>query len=217
MRANGVAERYCTGDADPYEKFLAWAGTVPQCLRNPLYHWTHLELQRYFGIDDLLDEHTRPAIWDQANERLPRPTISTRAWHPDEVSTCGRSARPTTRPIRSTTTQRFARSGLTTKVYPTFRPDRALQVDDPAVFNPWVDRLGAQRRISTSPASQTSSTPSASGTRTFTTSAAGCPITGCRTVMPTPCTDARGRRDLRASARRPRGTPRRARAVRVAI
>src|SRR6185295_6416166 len=52
MRANGVAERYCTGDADPYEKFAAWATTVPRCLRNPLYHWTHLELARYFEIDD---------------------------------------------------------------------------------------------------------------------------------------------------------------------
>ena len=62
MRANGVDERYATGDAPPYEKFLAWARTAPQTLRNPLYHWTHLELQRYFGIDDLLDESTAPAI-----------------------------------------------------------------------------------------------------------------------------------------------------------
>ena len=59
MRANGVSERYCTGDAAPYEKFLAWAATVPKCLRNPLYHWTHLELRRYFGIDELLDEQRR--------------------------------------------------------------------------------------------------------------------------------------------------------------
>ena len=59
MRASGVAERFCTGDAEPYEKFLAWATTVPHCLRNPLYHWTHLELKRYFGIDELLDEKTR--------------------------------------------------------------------------------------------------------------------------------------------------------------
>ena len=60
MRANGIAEHYCTGDADPYDKFLAWARTVPYALRNPLYHWTHLELQRYFGIDQLLDENTAP-------------------------------------------------------------------------------------------------------------------------------------------------------------
>jgi len=55
MRANGIPERFCTGDATPFEKFEAWAKTVPQTLRNPLYHWTHLELKRYFGIDELVD------------------------------------------------------------------------------------------------------------------------------------------------------------------
>src|SRR5436853_3842296 len=70
MRANGIAERYCTGDASPYEKFLAWAQTVPYTLRNPLYHWTHLELRRYFGIEDLLDENSAPAIWKRANQVL---------------------------------------------------------------------------------------------------------------------------------------------------
>ncbi len=70
MRANGVDERFCTGDAEPYEKFLAWARTVPYTLRNPLYHWTHLELQRYFGIHELLDERTAPGIWKKANEML---------------------------------------------------------------------------------------------------------------------------------------------------
>ena len=63
MRANGVPERYCTGNANPYEKFLAWARTVPHTLRNPLYHWTHLELKRYFGIDKLLDENSAEEIW----------------------------------------------------------------------------------------------------------------------------------------------------------
>src|SRR6516162_3245963 len=71
MRANGIAERYCTGDASPYDKFLAWARTVPCTLRNPLYHWTHLELQRYFGITDLLDESSAPAIWERANAASP--------------------------------------------------------------------------------------------------------------------------------------------------
>ena len=66
MRASGVPERFCTGDADPYEKFLAWAKTVPYCLRNPLYHWTHLELKRYFGIDDLLSEKTADSVWHRA-------------------------------------------------------------------------------------------------------------------------------------------------------
>src|SRR5579862_8964960 len=70
MRANGVAEEFCTGAAPPYEKFLAWARTVPFTLRNPLYHWTHLELQRYFGISELLDEKSAPAIWERANSAL---------------------------------------------------------------------------------------------------------------------------------------------------
>src|SRR4051812_47835271 len=70
MRADGVDERFCTGDAPPREKFLAWARTVPHTLRNPLYHWTHLELKRYFGIEELLDESSAARIWDRANELL---------------------------------------------------------------------------------------------------------------------------------------------------
>src|SRR5205807_9566956 len=70
MRSNGISERFCTGDASPYEKFLAWAATVPHTLRNPLFHWTHLELKRYFGIDELLDTNTAPAIWKHANDQL---------------------------------------------------------------------------------------------------------------------------------------------------
>src|SRR6184192_4384126 len=70
IRANGVEERYCTGQATPYEKFLAWAATVPYTLRNPLYHWTHLELKRYFGIDELLQEGNAKQIWDAANAAL---------------------------------------------------------------------------------------------------------------------------------------------------
>src|SRR5512146_1613923 len=70
MRANGIDERYCTGDATPEEKFLAWARTVPRTLRNPLYHWTHLELKRYFGIEELLDETTAASVWERANAML---------------------------------------------------------------------------------------------------------------------------------------------------
>src|SRR5437879_725520 len=70
MRANGVPEEHITGNASPYEKFLAWARTVPYTLRNPLYHWTHLELQRYFSITELLNEASAPAIWERANALL---------------------------------------------------------------------------------------------------------------------------------------------------
>src|SRR5712692_4809513 len=77
MRANGVEERYCTGDAEPFEKFLAWARTVPYTLRNPLYHWTHLELKRYFGIDELLNEQSANAVWERANSLLATNDLTT--------------------------------------------------------------------------------------------------------------------------------------------
>jgi glucuronate isomerase len=134
MRANGVPERYCTGDADPYEKFLAWAATVPRCLRNPLYHWTHLELKRYFGIDELLDQQSAPRILkdDELSAQGILAKFDVRA-----VCTTDDPADPLEHHVA------IRRAGLATKVFPTFRPDRALQVDDPTVFNPWVDRLGA--------------------------------------------------------------------------
>src|SRR3954468_13130469 len=77
MRANGVPERFCTGDATPLEKFKAWAATVPQTLRNPLYHWTHLELARYFGITELLDESSAERIWEKSRAQLATPEFST--------------------------------------------------------------------------------------------------------------------------------------------
>lgn len=76
MRANGVPEELITGSASPYEKFLAWARTVPFTLRNPLYHWTHLELLRYFDIDDTLNAETAESIWNRANEKLATDELS---------------------------------------------------------------------------------------------------------------------------------------------
>jgi glucuronate isomerase len=139
MRANGVAERYCTGDADPYEKFIAWSSTVPYTLRNPLYHWTHLELKRYFGIEDLLDESSAPNIWRRANELLAG----------DELTAHGILKRFRVRAVCTTDDptddledhRRAARSDLETRVYPTFRPDRATNTRDASAFNTWVDRL----------------------------------------------------------------------------
>src|SRR5882757_5940182 len=78
MRSNGVPERFCTGDATPLEKFKAWAGTVPHTLRNPLYHWTHLELARYFGITELLNESNATRVWNNANEQLATRECSAR-------------------------------------------------------------------------------------------------------------------------------------------
>lgn len=139
MRANGIAERFITGDADPYEKFLAWARTVPQTVRNPLYHWTHLELRRYFGITDLLNEQTAPSIWEQANAMLRTPELSAQGilgkFHVAALCTTDDPADDLT------AHEAFARSGLSTRVYPAFRPDKALNIADPVAFNAWTDRL----------------------------------------------------------------------------
>ena len=78
MRANGAPEELVTGDGDPKEKYLAWAATIPHALGNPLYHWTHLELKRCFGIDALLGPDTAEEIWEQANEQLAEPSFSAR-------------------------------------------------------------------------------------------------------------------------------------------
>ena len=76
MRANGVDEKFITGDASDYEKFAKWAETVPYTLRNPLYHWTHLELKNYFGITTLLDADSAESIYNQASELLKKPEYS---------------------------------------------------------------------------------------------------------------------------------------------
>src|SRR5258707_2591047 len=145
MRANGEVERLCTGDAAPYEKFLAWARTVPYTLRNPLYHWTHLELKRYFGIEDLLDENSAPEIWKRANALLAS----------DELSVHGilkrfhiRALCTSDDPADSLDNHKtIAASDPQTRVYPTFRPDRAIQTSDPDEFNLWTARLGASANI----------------------------------------------------------------------
>src|SRR5437867_828593 len=144
MRANGVPERFCTGDADPYEKFLAWAGTVPHTLRNPLYHWTHLELKRYFGIDDLLDEHSAPAIWETANAELRRDELSVRGIlrHFRVQVQCTTDDPADSLEHHSA----IAAADFSTRVLPTFRPDRVLATADVAAFNAWIDRLGAAAR-----------------------------------------------------------------------
>src|SRR5437588_8847542 len=141
MRANGVAERYCTGDGPSFVKFEAFAKTVPATLRNPLYHWTHLELKRYFGIDELLDERSAARVWEQANALLATPELSAHRildnFHVKAVCT-------TDDPTDDLAShQAIAASGLATKVFPTFRPDKALNVHVPELFNAWVGRLQA--------------------------------------------------------------------------
>jgi glucuronate isomerase len=143
MRANGVAERYITGDAPTYEKFLAWARTVPYTLRNPLYHWTHLELQRYFGITDLLDEASAPSIWERANAALSQDLTAHGILRKFRVEVVCTTDDPTDDlgPHRA-----VAKSDLKTRVFPAFRPDKALTVGTPK-FLAWTDRLSRAANI----------------------------------------------------------------------
>lgn len=143
MRANGVAEKYITGNATPYEKFLAWARTVPYTLRNPLYHWTHLELQRYFGINDLLDEKSAPKIWERANTELANGLNAQAILKKFRVEAVCTTDDPTDdlKPHRE-----LAKSKLATRVYPAFRPDKALGVGEPE-FVRWVEKLAKAAKV----------------------------------------------------------------------
>jgi glucuronate isomerase len=137
MRTNGVSERFCTGDAAPWEKFLAWSQTVPHTLRNPLYHWTHLELKRYFGIDVLLNEKTAAKVWKEANARLGKLRVHDLLALSKVAAVC-----TTDDPADSLDLHAQIRaSKLKTRVYPAFRPDKALAVGAPAAFNAWLEKL----------------------------------------------------------------------------
>jgi len=139
MRANGIAEKYCTGDASPYEKYLAWARTVPFTLRNPLYHWTHLELKRYFGIDDLLNEGVAKSVWDRASAVLQSDGFSAQGilqkFAVRVVCTSDDPCDDLSHHQAIASTQR----GFC--VYPTFRPDSALAIQLPEAFRAWLGRL----------------------------------------------------------------------------
>lgn len=143
LRANGVPENYITGNRTPYEKFLAWARTVPYTLRNPLYHWTHLELQRYFGISDLLDEASAPRIWERANALLAEKLTAHAVLQKFHVKVVCTTDDPTDDLQHH---QKIATSNLATRVFPTFRPDRALAIGAPE-FLPWLEQLSKAANV----------------------------------------------------------------------
>nr|XP_061797944.1 uronate isomerase-like [Nerophis lumbriciformis] len=138
MRANGLPESHITGEASPREKFDAWAATVPHTLRNPLYDWTHLELRRCFDIELLLSPDTADEIWTRCNERLEDPAFSARGLLSKfQVDTVGTTDDPT-----DTLEHHLSNNAsFSTKIYPTFRPDKAFFVDRPCLLNPWLDQL----------------------------------------------------------------------------
>lgn len=140
MRANGVPERYCTGDASDWEKFEAWARTVPDTMRNPLYHWTHMELRRPFGFRGLLSPATAREAFESCNASLAGEGFTAlgllRGFKVAVVCT-------TDDPVDSLAAHaRLARrKDPDTRVYPTWRPDKAFAVEEPGGFNAWVKRL----------------------------------------------------------------------------
>ena len=141
MRANGVNEVYITGNKTDWEKFEAWAATVPYTLRNPLYHWTHLELQRYFGIHKLLSPATAKKIYEECNEKLSSPEYSVRnlikSKNVEVVCT-------TDDPLDSLLHhQKIKQDNYPVQVLPAFRPDKAMQADDKDALNSYIDKLEA--------------------------------------------------------------------------
>ncbi|RDW18601.1 glucuronate isomerase [Oceanobacillus chungangensis] len=138
MRANGISEDYITGNKSDYEKFLAWAKTVPNTLGNPLYHWTHLELLRYFDIDELLNEKSAPAIWEAANAKLATPELSTRALLKNKnVEFVGTTDDPTD---DLEAHKALAKEDFSINVSPSFRPDKGLAIENDD-FLAWVEKL----------------------------------------------------------------------------
>lgn len=145
MRSNGVPEKFVTGKATPFEKFQAWAATVPQTLRNPLYHWTHIEMLRYFGVSELLNEKSAERIWKKANTQLAKPQLTTQGiLKKFKVMAVGTTDDPVDDLKHH---QKIASSGIVTRVVPAFRPDKALAVHQPETFNSWTGQLAAAANV----------------------------------------------------------------------
>lgn len=142
MRTNGVPERFCTGkDTSDWEKFEKWAETVPYTMRNPLYHWTHLELKTAFGVNKLLNPATAKEIYDECTAKLRTPEYSARGlmmkYHVETVCT-------TDDPVDSLEYHLKCKAdGFQVKVLPTWRPDKAMAVEVPADFRAYIEKLAA--------------------------------------------------------------------------
>ena len=139
MRANGVNEQYITGSKTDLEKFEKWAETVPYTLRNPLYHWTHLELQRYFDVHDVVSPQTAKAIYEECTAKLQTAEYSVQSiitkMNVEVICT-------TDDPIDNLEYhQKIKQSDWKVKVYPAFRPDKAMNADDTKSLNEYINKL----------------------------------------------------------------------------
>ncbi|HPZ87763.1 MAG TPA: glucuronate isomerase [Flavihumibacter sp.] len=139
MRTHGVAEKCITGDASDRDKFLQWAATVPYTVRNPLFHWTHLELKRYFGIDELLTAETAGSIYDRCSEMLQSPLYSVR----NLLQMMKVKLVCTTDDPADTLGYHIAmrQEGAVLKMLPAFRPDMAMKVEDPVAFGYYLQKI----------------------------------------------------------------------------
>ena len=147
MRTLGIDEKYITGDASDKEKFLAWAKTVPHTLRNPLYHWTHLELKRYFGIDEPLNEESAERIYEEVNRQLQLPQNSCRGLLKKmNVETVCTTEDPTDTLEYH---QQLAKSDFEIKMSTAFRPDKAILIDADG-YNAYIDKLADTAEVSIS-------------------------------------------------------------------
>ncbi|HET7002126.1 MAG TPA: glucuronate isomerase [Puia sp.] len=146
MRINGIDESYITGAKSDWEKFLKWAETVPYTLRNPLFHWTHLELQRYFGIDKVLNEGSAKGIYETCNQKLQTPEFRVHGLLKKmKVEVIGTTDDPSDSLEYH---QAIAKSDLQIKVLPSFRPDQSMAIGDPVRFKDYVVQLGKAVNIS---------------------------------------------------------------------
>jgi glucuronate isomerase len=146
MRANGIPEEYITGNKTSFEKFEKWAETVPYTMRNPLYHWTHLELNRIFGIPELLKPSNARAIYDDCTAKLQTPEFRPQAiMKRMRVEAVGTTDDPADtleyhREIRE--------SGFSVNVLPAWRPDKAMAIDNPQAYNDYIAKLEAASGLS---------------------------------------------------------------------
>ena len=141
MRSNGVDERFVTGDASWHDKFVKFAETMEVLLKNPLFDWSHLELARYFGVEERLSRATAESIWERCNARLREPGFSARGFM---VRSNVKAVCTTDDPVDTLEHHKaVADSGFAVRVLPTWRSDKAGKIDEPALWNDWMDRLAA--------------------------------------------------------------------------
>lgn len=141
MRSNGVDERFVTGDASWHDKFVKFAETMEVLLKNPLFDWSHLELARYFGVEERLSRATAESIWERCNARLREPGFSARGFM---VRSNVKAVCTTDDPVDALEHHKaVADSGFAVRVLPTWRSDKAGKIDEPAAWNAWMDRLAA--------------------------------------------------------------------------